>query len=81
MQALTKENWNEWLANPVTVAMRHHLESQVAELKESWALGLFLHEGNFATAISQARAIGNCDMAKAILELDFSQLEGSENDD
>lgn len=52
----------------------------MAELKESWSLGLFLHEGNFATAISQARAIGNCNMAKEILELHFSQLEGIEDE-
>jgi hypothetical protein len=51
------------------------------ERKEDWARGLFLHEGNFATAISGARAVGNCETAEAILAISFEQLEGNSNDD
>lgn len=37
--------------------------------------GLFLGEGQFATAVVNARAIGECDMARAILDLEFETLE------
>ena len=51
------------------------LRNWVAEKKEQWVSGEFLHEGQFATAISNARAIGFCETAQVIIDLEFDQIE------
>lgn len=72
---LNKVMFQEWLTNPVTVEVRKFLRKLVEDKKGQWVNGEFLCEGQFATAIAGARAVGFCETAQVILDLEFEQIE------
>lgn len=59
----------------MTREVKQLLRKWIKERKTQWADGLFLGEGQFSTAVVNARAIGECDMARAILDLELESLE------
>lgn len=72
---IKEESWILWQENPVTREVKQLLRKWIKERQTQWADGLFLGEGQFATAVVNARAIGECDMARAILDMDLTTLE------
>ena len=59
----------------MTREVKQLLRKWILERQTQWMDGQFLGEGQFSTAIVNARAIGECDMARTILDLDFKTLE------
>lgn len=58
------------------------LSRRVLARQSQWLQGDFLNEGQFATAILNARAIGEAAQAQDIADLDYSTLVTElENDD
>ena len=57
------------------------LSSRVESLKEQWANGVFTDQSQFATAIKNAKAIGNCELCDWVVALDFEQLESELKDE
>lgn len=76
MRLPSEEEWNAWWQEPSGDALRAMLRLAIAAEKDRWAGGEFLDVSQFATAINGARAIGTCDMASRILEIDFQQVIG-----
>lgn len=72
--------FSEWLKHPVTEALFATLHQRIADLKEQWASGAFTDQSQFATAIANAKAIGNCEAIEGILSLDHEQLIGELNE-
>ena len=59
----------------MTREVKQLLRKWILERQTQWMDGQFLGEGQFSTAIVNARAIGECDMARAILGLELETLE------
>lgn len=72
---MTEHEFTGWLVDPVTKAVFALLAVRKEELKERWASGAFTDQGQFATAIANAKAIGQCEEISFVLDLDFSQLQ------
>lgn len=72
---ITEEDFQVWLENPVTKALRAWASSGKETLKEQWAAGTFTDQQHFGTAIANAKAIGECQVYEAIVKIEFSQLE------
>lgn len=71
---LSEEEFLGWSEHPVTKALRSAMRAQVERAKERWAAGEFLDQSQFATAVENARAIGGCEAAGFIIELDYETL-------
>ena len=73
-EQVSQELWDSWLLHPVTQALRKLLHRRQEELKEQWAAGQFTDQGQYATAILNAKAIGNCEAYEKIEVLDLETL-------
>jgi len=72
----TESEFKEWLANPVTIRLNEWLRKEREDLKELWAKGVFTAQDQFATAISNAEAIGQCYAYTQVVDLEYGQLIG-----
>ena len=75
-----KELWDSWKLNPVTQQLLRYLNSEIQAKTFQWRQGQFDHMTQFATSIQNARAIGNCEMAQIVIDLELEQLQGIENE-
>ena len=84
MSQIEKESpatrFNEWLANPLTVRLRHLLQGQLAELQEQWSSGAFTADSVEKTALLNANAVGQCEVIRLLLDLEPNQLIPEDND-
>lgn len=81
-EELDAEAFADWREHPCTKALFATLRNWTKERQESWKNGDYLGEGHFATMVVNARAVGECGLATAILELDLEGLiEGSKEDE
>jgi|APCry1669189101_1035198.scaffolds.fasta_scaffold99286_1 hypothetical protein len=80
MKLPTEQEWQEWKQHPCSEALQKILRNWQESLKSQWAAGTFTDQSQFGTAISNAKAIGNCEAFERVLELEYEQLE-SELDD
>lgn len=71
---VNKEEWNEWLQHPVTVAFREHLASLKERIKEDWAAGFFTDESSEGTAQKNAVALGQHQLLEDLLLTDEENL-------
>lgn len=71
---VNEEEFASWLEHPVTKALRQVLYARVELEKERWASGAFTDQGQFATAILNAKAIGNCEAYEFVRRLDYETL-------
>ena len=71
---VSKEEFLGWLEHPVTKALRQALRAKIEFEKERWASGAFTDQGHFATAILNAKAIGNCEGLAFTAGLDYETL-------
>jgi hypothetical protein len=72
--------FNEWLAHPLTVRLRHLLQDQLAELQEQWSSGAFTDGSMEKMALLNANAVGQCEVIRLLLDLEANQLISEEND-
>ena len=72
--ALTEEQVQDWLLNPVTQDLHRVLRAWVQERKEQWASGAYTDQSEFATTIMNAKAIGCCEVCESILSLDHESI-------
>jgi hypothetical protein len=79
MKLPTEQEWKEWQQHPATLALRKVLGNWQSNLKEQWAAGVFTDQSQFATAISNAKAIGNCEVIGRLIDFEYEQLEGEMN--
>ena len=75
-----EEEFKEWLEHPATKALHRILRGWQSDLKEQWASGAFTDQSQFGTAISNAKAIGNCEVIERTLGLDYEQMLGESDD-
>jgi hypothetical protein len=78
---LHEEEFQEWLQHPVTEALRAWARREKESFKEQWASGAFTDQGQFATAILNAKAIGNCEALERVANIEFDQLKEEDNAD
>ena len=71
--------FNEWLAHPVTVRLRHFLQNQQAALRTQWSSGAFTSESIEKGALLNANAIGQCEVLEQLLNLEPEQLFSEDN--
>lgn len=64
------------MEHPATLALHRLLKAWQESKKEEWMAGLFTDQSQYGTAILNAKAIGFCEAAQTILELDFEQVIG-----
>lgn len=77
----SKEEWDLWRLHPVTKTFLALLAQRREDLKDQWAVGAFTDQGQFGTAILNARAIGGCTVLGDILNFDYEQLLGAMSDE
>ena len=81
MQNLQQEEFEAWLAHPVTQAILGLARRRKEAFKEQWATGAFTDLSQYGTAILNAKAIGGCEQLDWLLELDYHQVRGELSDD
>lgn len=80
-EPITPELWQAWRQHPVTQMLLELLHRRQDELKEQWAAGLYTDQGQFGTAILNAKAIGNCEAYENVEKLEFEDFEELKRDD
>lgn len=73
-----EQDFLDWLDHPVTLRFMAFLAQRKEDLKEQWASGAFTHVERYAAAISNAKAIGQCEELSRILELEHGDLKPEE---
>lgn len=64
----------DWLAHPVTEALRTWARGQIEEQKALWVAGKFTDQGQFGTAIMNAEALGKCEAYGRVVAIDLEEL-------
>lgn len=67
---VSKEEFQEWLLNPVTKALKEQYEADLERLKASWASGEFASDNSL-----DAKVRGQCEIMSQFLALELSDLE------
>ena len=75
------EQYDNWLAHPMTVRLNRYLRQERELLKEQWANGAFTAETSEKTALLSANAVGQCEVLSTILEIQPDQLFQEEAND
>lgn len=70
---LSDSDWAEWLAHPVTQAVRAALGKRVLDLQEGWLAGSYT-----ADPVLNSKAIGEAQALKSVLDL-TPELVNQEN--
>jgi hypothetical protein len=67
-QQPTAEDWDQWLANPVTQAFLAELEEQVEDTKAAWAGQQYVGATNEDTLRMTLSALSQVDYAQRLIE-------------
>jgi hypothetical protein len=70
MPQISQQEFNDWLLNPVTKALKEQLMADRERLKEAWASGSFA-----ADSIRDAQVRGQCEAFSQILALGFEDID------
>ena len=60
----------------MTKLVQQQLRSRIEFKKEQWAAGVFTDQSQFATAITNAKAIGSCEAWEDVLTIEYEDLLG-----
>lgn len=71
---VTKEEWEDWKAHPVTLVLEAYLKARRQALMEQWAAGQFQNESKDVTQIANQNALSEIHVATEIIELEFEQV-------
>lgn len=77
---IDQEQFLEWKRHPVTEAFMAWAQREIEALKTRWSEGAFTDQSQFATAIMNAKAIGQCEFVAKVRDLDFLELEGDRSE-
>lgn len=78
---IPQELMEDWLSHPVTEALlRVVLPKRLEVLRDKWEKGEFTDQSQYATAIANASAIGQCLAIRWMTELDYDTFKGELND-
>lgn len=75
VELVSKEEWSEWLEIPTTKIFRALLRKRLIEKQEDWV------SGRWPLADHNAKAVGECQALKAMLELTSEQVNEGMSDD
>lgn len=78
-EAVSEEMWNDWKQHPVTKALQNWASEQRLALMEDWATSQFLGEGQFGTAMVNAKAVAQCELLAELMDLDYQRVFGGED--
>lgn len=78
---ISQEEWEEWVQHPTTKSLRVVLRLWQEGLKDRWARGEFTDQQQFATAMLNAKAIGEFEALERVLGLDQQQLAAELDDE
>lgn len=67
---IEKQEWADWLLDPVTQALREQYAADLQRLKDEWARGAFEKDRE-----RDAYVRGQCGVLQQFLDLDHSDLE------
>lgn len=71
---LSEDDFQGWMSHPVTRAMRDWLRAGIKATGEDFVAGALTMNDQWQSGMKQAHAIGRCEMAQTILDLELSQL-------
>lgn len=74
---VSQEQLDEWLAHPVTREFAAKLVRERQNLMEMWAVGAFVDETEFKTAVKEAAAIRHCQVLQTLLDLEPKDFDPS----
>ena len=74
LPAITEEDFDAWKHNPVTQRLMEVLENSRQRMRNTWELGGYTRDTQYASDIKQAEAIGMCNIIHQIQELEFNDL-------
>lgn len=74
-ELVTEEEWSSWKGHPTTKIFRELLRKRLGERMEDWV------GGQFATPERNAKAIGEVQVLKAILDLSADDVNQGMNDE
>lgn len=74
-EVVTEEEWSSWKEHPTTKTFRALLRKRLGERMEDWLTGQFI------TPERNAKAIGECQVLKAILELSVEDINTGMSDE
>lgn len=75
-QLPSQEQWEAWSNQPLTQDFLRWVEKRKQELMVQWSNGQYLGDGHTETIIRNAGAVGECQMASRILNLDYETFVG-----
>ena len=74
------EEFQAWLEHPVTRALQDTLRRWIRQREAEWRSGAFISsDGDWASAMNNARAVAECDICDVILRLEAKDLQQSED--
>lgn len=76
MQPPSEQQFQEWVAHPVSQALRRLLDLEIEELKMMWAESQFLSADHFQMAVENARAIARCETMRRIRNMTYEEMVG-----
>ena len=72
--------WQEWVQNPVTKEFFEFLNRSREKIKEEWALSIYTGASDVETLQRNAAAIGQVNLLKELVEIEFERLEESKDE-
>ncbi len=72
----TEEEWQAWLAHPVTEVLREWARKKQAGLQATWASGAFSHPDDVKSLAANHAALGGHSVYQEVVELDFQFILG-----
>jgi hypothetical protein len=81
VKELTEEDFGSWIEHPGTQVLRALLRIWKEERVGQWLGGSFLGQNLHEQNMLNARAIGECDVYQAILDLDLEALNEGTKDE
>lgn len=76
----SEEEFNQWLADPVTKVYYQLMRLWKESLKDQWSRGVFQKEDIQATSEANAAALGQIEQLNKLLDLDVIDIEGTFSD-
>ena len=77
---ITNEQWQAWLLDPVTMALRVWARERREELRDGWESASFKSDNQFQSAMADSYAHGSCMVLRVVETLDYQSVIGDDKD-
>lgn len=74
---ISQEQWNLWLQDPATLALREWARSQREDRRDMWEGAAFKVPDYIESAVRDSAALGACSVYREIEALDFETVIGA----